>query len=319
MTNEQALAAPLTILAVDDDADVLRATQRILEEAGFQVLTGASAAEALELTRHHHPALVLLDVMLPDGNGVDVARQIKGDPALADVFVILCSGMKTSGDDQAKGLAEGLADGYMTRPFSKPELLARIDAFLRIRETQRALRASEQRYRLLIENSHDIIYMLTAEGVFTFVSPAWTVLLGHPVSEVVGRPWERFVHPDDLQACMAFMQSMLEPERRGTLVEHRMRHKDGSWRWHAASAAASRDEAGTLVSFEGTARDITERKLAEEALRESEELLARAIEGSGVGLWDWNPQTGEETMSERWAEMIGYTLAELSPLSSASV
>ena len=77
MTKEQAIAAPLTVLAIDDDADVLRATERILRQAGFHVLTGATAAEALELTQRHHPALVLLDVMLPDGNGVDVARQIK--------------------------------------------------------------------------------------------------------------------------------------------------------------------------------------------------------------------------------------------------
>jgi len=278
MTNEQAFAAPLTILAVDDDADVLRATERILREAGFRVVTGATAAEALELTHHHHPALVLLDVMLPDGSGVDVARQLKGDPALADVFVILFSGTKVSPDDQAKGLAEGLADGYMVRPLRRPELLARIDAFLRIRETQRALRESEAKYRLLIENSHDIIYMLTADGVFTFVSPAWTALLGHPVDQVAGQPFQQFVHPDDLPGCMVFLQSVIETGQRQEGVEYRVRHLDGSWRWHTSSAVPLRDEAGAVIGFQGIARDITERQRAETALTHSHDLMRYIIE-----------------------------------------
>ena len=270
--------AAFTVLVVDDDADVLRATERILRDAGFHVVTGTTAAAALELTQRHHPALVLLDVMLPDGNGVDVARQLKSDPALADVFVILCSGMKTSGDDQAKGLAKGLADGYLTRPFSKPELLARIDAFLRIRETQRALRASEQRYRLLIENSHDIIYMLTAEGVFTFVSPAWTVLLGHPVDRVAGQPFQQFVHPDDLAGCMGLMRAVIETGLRHEGVEYRVRHLDGSWRWHTSSAVPVRDLSGGVVGFQGIARDITERRRAQAALTHSHDLMRYIIE-----------------------------------------
>src|ERR1035438_6100882 len=100
------------ILVVDDDAEVRWATVRILEEAGFQVLSGGTAAEALELTHRHRPALVLLDVVLPDGSGVDVARELKRDPALAGVFVVLVSGSRITPREQADGLNQGLADGY---------------------------------------------------------------------------------------------------------------------------------------------------------------------------------------------------------------
>ncbi len=143
--------AATKLVVIDDEPNVVRATVRILVEAGYSVISGASAAEAIELTRRHVPAMLLLDVMLPDGNGMDVARQLKSDPALAGVFVILLSGFKTSGEDQAVGLATGLADGYISRPFSKPEFLARIDALLRLRTAQELLRESLQEKEALLK------------------------------------------------------------------------------------------------------------------------------------------------------------------------
>ncbi|MEI6450328.1 MAG: PAS domain-containing protein, partial [Actinomycetes bacterium] len=138
-----------------------------------------------------------------------------------------------------------------------------------------SLRESEEKHRLLIENSHDIIYTLSADGVFTFVSPAWTALLGHAVDQVVGQQLQHFVHPDDLAGCMVFLQAVIETGQRQEGVEYRVRRLDGSWRWYTSSAVPLRDEAGAVVGFEGTARDVTERRQADEALREQEELLAR--------------------------------------------
>jgi len=140
---------PVTILAVDDDPEILWATESILAGAGFRVVTASRAAAVFDQIRLHRPAMVLLDVNLGDGDGVDLARRLKADPELAGIFVILVSGTRTSVDDQVKGLSEGLADGYITRPVGKLELLARIDAFLRIRATQEALRASEAEVRKL--------------------------------------------------------------------------------------------------------------------------------------------------------------------------
>ena len=130
-----------------------------------------------------------------------------------------------------------------------------------------SLQESEVKYRRLIENSHDIIYALTAEGVFTFVSPAWTALLGHQVDQVVGQPFQPFVHPDDLPGCMVFLKSVIEKGQPQSGAEYRVRHVDGSWRWHVSSAVPLRDETGTVVGLEGTASDVTERKQATERIR----------------------------------------------------
>ncbi len=135
---------------------------------------------------------------------------------------------------------------------------------------EKALMESEEKYRILIENSNDIIYTLTPDGIFTFVSPAWTTILGHPVSEVTGHPFQPFVHPDDLPGCMAWLQKVIETEQRQEGIEYRVRHIDGSWYWHTSSAVPLRDKAGKIIGFEGTARDITDRKQAAKALEESE-------------------------------------------------
>jgi PAS domain S-box-containing protein len=145
-----------------------------------------------------------------------------------------------------------------------------------------ALRVSEEKYRLLIENSHDIIYTLTLDGVFSFVSPSWTTHLGHQVTQVIGKPFQQFVHPDDIARCMVFLRAMNELGQQQTSIEYRVQHADGTWRLHNTNAVPLRDKAGTVVGFEGIASDITERKRTAKALQESEERYRRLSEDMPV-------------------------------------
>lgn len=144
--------------------------------------------------------------------------------------------------------------------------------------TEEALRQSEEKFRLLVENSHDIIYSLTASGMFIFVSPAWTKLLGHPVSNVVGQSFQIFVHPDDLSGCMEFLQSVIETGKRQEGVEYRVRHADGRWFWHTSSAVPFTDDSGAITGFYGIARDISDRKKKEDDLKDLVASLQKALE-----------------------------------------
>ncbi len=140
------------------------------------------------------------------------------------------------------------------------------------KQAEEAFRKSEEKYRLFVENTNDIIYTLDSEGVFTFVSPAWTFLLGHTQDQVVGKSFKEFVHPDDIPACVWQLQAVFE--RGGGVpggVEYRVRHLDGTWRWHTSTGAYLEETTGTPVTYLGVARDITERKKMEEALRASED------------------------------------------------
>jgi len=137
------------------------------------------------------------------------------------------------------------------------------------------LRISEAKHRLLIENSHDIIYTLTLNGVFMFVSPAWTVLLGHQLTQVVGHQINQFVHPDDLPGYLAFIRKVFETEQRQDGVEYRVQHIDGSWHWHTTSAVPLRDKTGMVIGYEGIASDFTKRKRAEEKVKKKMDELQK--------------------------------------------
>ncbi|MEE9911629.1 MAG: PAS domain S-box protein [Deltaproteobacteria bacterium] len=146
------------------------------------------------------------------------------------------------------------------------------------RQAEEALRESEEKFRLMVENSHDIIYMLNADGVFTFVSTTWTTLLGHPVDKVVGKSFQSFIHPDDLPGCAAFLRSVIGTGQRQEGIEYRVQHSDGTWYWHSSSAVPFKDEEGNSVGFYGIARDITLQKKAKEELETLVSSLQRAIE-----------------------------------------
>jgi signal transduction histidine kinase len=134
------------ILVVDDTPDLLDLFSTLLQRAGYKVLRAATGQECLRIVREELPDLVLLDVMLPDLDGIEVCKRIKSDRDTAAVLVIHISGMRTSADNEAEGLEAG-ADGYLTKPVEPRALLAHMNALLRVKQTERALSQSEQQFR----------------------------------------------------------------------------------------------------------------------------------------------------------------------------
>lgn len=136
--------SPVKILLVDDDKAILAVTEHILKVAGYEVLLAQNGVQALNQVRAEQPDLVLLDVHLPDISGHEVCRQIKSDPELEGTFVIQISASSTDSDSQAQGLEMG-ADGYIVRPIANRELLARVQAYLRIKIAERKVREYTRR------------------------------------------------------------------------------------------------------------------------------------------------------------------------------
>jgi DNA-binding response OmpR family regulator len=117
------------ILVVDDDRDIVRLVRSYLEKAGFQILTAYDGETALRVLKAEKPQLVILDLMLPDRDGWDVARLVRSDPQLAATPIIMLTA-RIEDNDKIVGLEIG-ADDYITKPFNPREVVARVRALLR--------------------------------------------------------------------------------------------------------------------------------------------------------------------------------------------
>ena len=121
------------VLIVDDAPDILLTSQTALDEQGYRTVTSASGQAAEEAWAAHEPDIVLLDVNLPDANGIEMCHRWKSMDGRAHVPIILRSALSVSSAEQALGLRGG-ADGYLTEPTEPEVLVATINAHLRIRD-----------------------------------------------------------------------------------------------------------------------------------------------------------------------------------------
>jgi DNA-binding response OmpR family regulator len=119
---------PATVLVVDDDPVIQKLLKVNFEMEGYDVLSAADGAEGLDQARTGHPAIIILDVMMPKMNGLEVLAALKADDSTAGIPVILLSAKAQAGDVQA-GLDRG-ADAYVTKPFDPLELLDRVGRLL---------------------------------------------------------------------------------------------------------------------------------------------------------------------------------------------
>ncbi len=129
------------ILVVDDDLDTLRLVGLMLERQGYQIVASSTGRQALELANSEHPDLILLDLMMPDIDGVEVARQLRSDPATKDILIIMFTA-KSQVDDKLEGFDAG-ADDYLTKPTQPRELMAHVKAVLKRGKPVKTISAKE--------------------------------------------------------------------------------------------------------------------------------------------------------------------------------
>jgi PAS domain S-box-containing protein len=154
--------------------------------------------------------------------------------------------------------------------------------------TEEALRVSEEKYRLIVENSQDIIFTLDSAGEFRYVSPSVKRMLGYDQADLMGLPFNSLIHPEDRHIIEDAIQNGDEADHH----QYRFRHASGEWRWLTSNGTKMLDTGGKSFNFTGIANDITERKQAEEALKASEQNFRNSMDSSSMGIHivdkDWN-------------------------------
>ena len=315
------------ILVVDDDALLRRVTEQVLANAGYTVIEAATGLAGIARTQADQPDLILLDLMLPDINGDEVCRRLKADPTTAHIHILVITAYDADSAYRTAVLEAG-ADGYVLRPIPNRELVARVEALLRLKRVEDELRTTnarlqvelaeraraeaglrerEERYRRLFNTSPDALFPISAEGRFRDANQVALDRYGYSLDDL------RTMTPADLAATPE-LQGRADNRVKTALhnpshFEWRHRRRDGyDFPVEISTQPFTLD--GQPYTF-AQVHDITERKQAEDALREAkkfaEDLIATMQDGCSVldlhGVHvDVNPA---------FCGMTGFTRAEL--------
>ena len=176
---------------------------------------------------------------------------------------------------------------------------------------EQRLRLAEERYTLAAAAAADGLYDWDLTTGKIDYSPRWKSILGFSPQEIGDSPeeWMGRVPPEDLMWLQATLDEQVRPSgapMQSFQIEYRIRDAGGALRWMVCRGMTVRDDDGVAVRMIGSQADITERKVAEQQLRQSEERYALAARGANDGLWDWRFDTGETYLSPRCMSMLGY-------------
>ena len=258
-----------SILLVDDDPEILYTTSHLLNKNGYHVIQADSGKKTLEQLQKAKPDLVLLDVILPDINGIDLCKQIKEEDKANDLFVVLISGVQNTPDHKSKGLDAG-ADGFIARPFHIQEFLSRINAFSRLKKSQKQLKKSEERKNAILKGTNAGTWEWNVQTGEIITNERWAQMLGYRHQELqplTFTNWQQLLHPVDLKKAQEKLTRHFNGEIKFYECEFRMKHKNGNWIWVLdCGAVLERTQDGKPLWMFGTHSDITSLKQSQHKL-----------------------------------------------------
>ncbi|MGH9201849.1 MAG: PAS domain S-box protein, partial [Vicinamibacterales bacterium] len=290
----RAQRAEIRVLLADDNADMREYVGRLLS-AHYHVEAVADGAAAIAAVMRQKPDLILSDVMMPGVDGVGFLRQIRSDEATRDVPFILLSA-RAGEESRIEGLDVG-ADDYLIKPFGARELLARVgaqiklarmrreDADERYRLREETLRSSEAEFRAMFEltsvgmTQHD-----PETGRFVRVNETFAQMTGYDQAELLDMSFLDLTHPHDRRANWEAFARLVRGEVQTYQVEKRFVRKDGVILWGHVTVNVVRDAEGRPRTTVAVVHDLTERRLAEQSLRESEERFRKTFDHAATGI-----------------------------------
>ncbi len=272
-----------TILVVDDDAAMLASLRILFVANGFATETALGGQNALALLGAKNYDIMLLDLQMPEVSGLDVLRYLKENSLDTKVIVV-------SGESSFAAVRETMIEGaydFVRKPYAAGELLTTVGNALSRRTLERqhqamelALQESERLHRYIVNNSPDFIYVLDANGHFTFVNDRTEDLLGYSREQLIGQHFSMLVHEDDLREARYAFCERRTGKRASRDIELRLKVNSGAKTvrnfesyiipitLHSVGMynPAGLDGKPAFVGTYGCARDITERKRTEELI-----------------------------------------------------
>ena len=291
------------ILIADDEARIRRLLTRLLEAEGYRIFEASNGKEAVDIVRIQPVDLAMLDIVMPEMDGIEALKQIKAFDKTIEVVMI-------TGHADFESLRAIIFDygafDYLLKPFDTIELKLTVQMALHNRESilkngllqdelanrvleleahfkekTFRLRESQIKYRNIVEGSTDAM-VITQGNYVKFVNSRSIQLTGYSREEMLDIPFSEFLHPDDRAAAMERYQKRLRGEYVPATSTFRVMRKDGIFFWTEDHAAKTLWEQGPAVLH--AMSDISERMEVEESLKIRDAALATSI--SGIGLAD---------------------------------
>src|SRR6185369_16623294 len=250
----------------------------------------SNGVQAIEVTRRHHPTLVLTDIMMPGVDGFGVINAIRTDPALSSTPVILLSA-RAGEESRVEGLEAG-ADDYLVKPFTARELIARVSAHVKMAALRRQTEKSRRLYDTILSNTPDLAYVFDLNHRFIYANRALLTMWGKTWEESIGKntlelgyePWHAEMHDREIEQVIATRKPI-----RGEVPFNGTNGR----RIYDYIFVPVFGPGGDVEAIAGTTRDTTDRAIAEEALRHSEERFRAFVNATSNVVYRMSPDWSE--------------------------
>jgi diguanylate cyclase (GGDEF)-like protein/PAS domain S-box-containing protein len=262
-SSNRGIARGASILVVDDNELNRDALSCLLRLHQYVVEVADCGDGALALLDARSFDLVLLDVEMPGLCGLQTLTRIRATRTHTDLPVIMVTA-RSQGPDIVEAFRLG-ANDYLTKPIDCPVALARIGTHLSHKRAVETLRETQERYTLAVNGANDGLWDWNLTTNEVYWSPRWKAMLGCNESEIGTSPdeWLDRLHQDDWSRVRQAVAAHIAHGNGHFESEHRLRHRDGSFRWVLCRAAAIRNQGGRATRFAGSLTDITNAKLAD--------------------------------------------------------
>ncbi len=308
------------ILIIDDHPDVITALTAILQEhqPECEIIT-SPIAEGLLHARVDQPDVILLHYQPREHADQRDCGTLKADPVTQTIPIILFVDPTTEPAARFAGLAVG-GDALMALPVDPAALLAQVRSMARLKQAEDAvrreadeiavriqledaLRESEEKHRILLDESPDPIFSFTIEGKYRYANRAFADGTGKSLDQIIGHTiWEVFPREEAEMRLAALSRVFATGEQK--VIEVRVPRDDGD-RYYLTTITPIKDRDGHVATAICSSKEITARKQAEEALRESKARLDLALHSAGMGAWHWDVVANKRFFDDQVCRMLG--------------